>query len=203
MLQRTNEWFNERLGRFTGSQIHRLLGVKGLGQTGDTYAFENAVEMVFGRDEDEEFVSFDMKRGVELEPFAFAKLKELKALEFINVEKCGFFPLGDNAGASPDGLVDKDAVAEIKCPRPKKFFNLLVTGDIDKEYIAQMQMEMLCTNSVRCHFFNYIIYNGTPMHHEIILERDEAMIALIKERIAEATEIRDKYVEMLKVKSGI
>ncbi len=202
-MQNTQQWLDMRSGRFTGSQIHRLLGIKGLNKMGDTYAFENAVEIVFGRNEDEdEFVSFDIKRGNELEPFAFQKFKELKELDFLTVENCSFFVLGDNAGASPDGIVGKDACLEIKCPRPPKFFNMVKCGasEIDSEYIAQMQMEMLCTNSKRCHFFNYIIYNGTPMWHEIIVERDEVMIELIKDRIAQATVIRDKYVSELREK---
>ena len=188
------------MGRFTGSQIHKLLGVKGLGLTGESYAFQNAIESVFGRNEDEQLETWDMKRGNELEPIAFDKFKELKELDFMNVEKCSFFPFGENAGASPDGLVNKDAVLEIKCPRPEKFFNLVAKGIdvIDKEYIAQMQMEMLCTNSNKCYFFNYIIYNGVPMWHEIVIERDEVMIELIKKRIAEAVIIRDNFIEQLK-----
>jgi YqaJ-like viral recombinase domain len=198
--QRTDDWHEARLGRFTGSQIHRLLGKKGLGETGKTYAFENAVEIVFGKDEEESFESFDMRRGNLLEPLAFKLFKEMKSMDFLDVQECSFFPLGDNAGASPDGLVGKDAVLEVKCPRPNKFFKLVSSGwvAIDDEYIAQMQMEMLCTNSLRCYFFNYIIFNGIPMWHEIIIERDEAIIGLIKTRIAEATEFRDVFVESLK-----
>ena len=201
-LQRTDDWYEMRRGRFTGSQIHRLLGVKGLGKTGETYAFENAVEIVFGKNEEEQFESFDTQRGNTLEPFAFNKFSELKEMEFMDVQKCSFFPFGENAGASPDGIVNKDAVLEIKAPRANKFFRLVAGGvdEIDSEYIAQMQMEMLCTNSVRCHFFNYIIYNGEPMWHEIVIERDEVMIDLIKKRIDEAVIIRDNFIEQLRSK---
>lgn len=199
--QKSSEWHTQRLGRFTGSRISELLGIKGLGETGKSYAFENAVEIVYGRDEEEQFLSYDLKRGTELEPLAFRKFKEIKATEFIDdVQECGFFAFGKDAGASPDGLVGKDAVIEIKCPRSNKFFKLVAEGIdvIDKSYIAQMQMEMLCTNSVRCHFFNYIIYNGVEMWHELVIERDEVMINLIKLRIIEATKIRDQYVEELR-----
>ncbi len=194
--QLTPEWHSLRLGRFTGSQISRLLGVKGLGLTGQTYAFENACEIVFGKNEDEQFESFDMRRGIELEPLAFRKFKELKELEFMVVQKCSFFAYSDNSGASPDGLIDNDSVLEIKCPKSGKFFNLMAKGieEIDKEYIAQMNMEMLCTNSKQAYFFNYIIFNGQEMWHEIIVPRDEVMIELIKVRIAEAVAIRDKMV---------
>ena len=195
--QRSKEWFDLRLGRFTASQIDNILGVKGLGLTGESYIFEKAAEIVFGADEEESFVSYDMQRGTELEPIAFAKFKELKELEFIDVQETSFFVLGDHAGASPDGLVGNDAILEIKCPRPMKFFKLVKDNQIDKVYMSQMQMQMLCTNSVRAHFFNYIIYNGVEMWHEIIVDRDEKIIKLIKDRLAEAVKIKGEFIGYL------
>jgi len=199
MNQRSKEWFSIREGRFTASRISELLGVKGLNLTGENYAFEKACELVYGVDEDESFESFDMRRGIELEPIAFRKFKELKEYDFLDVQETSFFVLGDSAGASPDGLVGNDAILEIKCPRSAKFFKLVAKGydAIDKDYIDQMQMQMLCTNSKRCHFFNYIIFKGKEMWHEIIVERDEDRTELIKKRIIEATKIRDEYVAYL------
>lgn len=197
--QRTKEWYDERLGKFTASRISDLLGIKGLNKTGETYAFEKAVELVYGKDEEDDFTSFDMQRGITLEPLAFRKFAELKDLDFIEVQECGFFPYGKNAGASPDGLVGKKAILEIKCPRSPKFFNLVRCGipAIDSCYIDQMQMQMLCTNSEKAYFFNYIVFNGEEMWHELVVERDEKRIELIKDRIEEATDLRDKIVKEL------
>lgn len=199
MLQRSNDWFDARKGRFTASNIHKLLGVSGLGQTGESYIFEKAVEEVYGLDEDDNFISHDMQRGITLEPLAFRKFKEIKEFQFLDVQETTFFSYGSHAGASPDGLVGNDAILEIKCPRPTKFFNLIANGveAIDKEYIAQMQMQMLCTNSVKSYFFNYIIFNGKEMWHEIEVERNEKMIDLIKERIEEAIKIKQEFIEYL------
>ncbi len=199
MLQRSNDWFEARKGRFTASNIHKLLGVRGLGQTGESYIFEKATEEVFGLDEEDNFTSYDMQRGVELEPLAFRKFKEIKELDFYDVKETTFFSYGKHAGASPDGLVNDNAILEIKCPRPMKFFNLVAKGidAIDKEYIAQMQMQMLCTNSEKAYFFNYIIFNGVEMWHEIEVKRDEKMIDLIKERIEESIKIKNEFIEYL------
>jgi putative phage-type endonuclease len=200
-MQRDNEWFDSRLGRFTGSEIHKLMGKKGIGQTGNTYAFEKACEIVFGRSE-EKITSFDMQRGIELEPVAFALFKEKMEYEFVKVEECGFFPYKEYGGASPDGLVGDYAVLEIKCPRRNKFFNLMLNGleAIDEEYLWQMHMEMLCTNSQVAYFFNYLVENGKQYHLEIEVKRDEGMIMLMQERMLEALEIRNQYVEKLKSK---
>ena len=56
---------------------------------------------------------------------------------------------------------------------------------------------MLCTNSVKAYFFNYIIFNGKEMWHEIEVERDEKMIDLIKERIEQGIKIKQDFVEYL------
>lgn len=198
--QRTPEWYEMRRGRFTASGIHKLLGVKGLGATGESYAFEKAVEIVFGlEDEDEKLISWDMKRGIELEPFAFAKFKELMSYDFVDVQECVFFPYGDDAGASPDGLVGSDAILEIKCPNRIKFFRIVADGlkAVDSNYISQMQMQMLCTNSERTHFLNYGIFEGNECWHTILVERNEEMQELIKSRIKEAVKLRDGFVEYL------
>ena len=165
-----------------------------------SYVIDKAIEQLYGEME-ETFTSYDMQRGIDQEPLAFAKFKELKALEFIDVQECVFFPFGEHAGASPDGLVGTDAILEIKCPKRNKFFKLVANGEseIDNNYIAQMQHQMLCTNSNRAYFFNYLIENGKEYWHEIIIERDEVMIELIKERIKLATEIKLNYISKLKL----
>lgn len=197
--QRSKEWFEERRGRATASDIHKILGVKALGQTGETYAFEKAVEVVYGLDEENDFESFDIKRGKELEPFAFRKFQELKHMDFIDVSEAYFYPYLDFAGASPDGNVGKNEVLEIKCPRPNKFFLIQAKGidAIDQVYKDQMQMQMLCSNSIGCYFFNYIIFNGKEMWHEIYVPRDDFRINLIKKRLEEFKKIRDEYVQYL------
>lgn len=199
LQQRNDEWFKLRQGRFTASRINDLLAVKGFGKVAENYIFEKAIEIVYGEDEEENIVTYDMQRGINLEPLAFRKFSELKELEFIEVKNAYFFPYKDYAGASPDGLVGSDAVLEIKCPRYKKFFNIVANGidAIDDVYYDQMQMQMMCSNSVRCHFFNYIIFNGKEMWHELIVERDEERINLIKERLEKAVKLRDEFVQYL------
>jgi len=195
-LQRIDEWYNERLGKFTASEIYKLMGKQGLGETGKTYAFEKAIEELFGTLE-ENFVSYDMERGIELEPLAFNKFKELKSLDFIEVSKCGFIELNENAGASPDGLVGENAILEIKCPRPNTFFKLVAEGEIDKKYLYQMQMQMMASNRIKAHFFNYIVFEGVEYWHEIIINRNESICDLIWDRIIEAEEIKKEYINKI------
>ena len=195
-LQRTESWLKDRYGKFTASEIVKLLGIKGLGETGKTYAIEKAIEELYGEFE-EQYISYDMQNGIDTEPLAFEKFKQLKGLEFLEVEKCGFFKFGEHAGASPDGLVSDNSILEIKCPKSTTFFKLVANNEIDAKYYAQMQMQMLCTGANKAYFFNYLVHDGTEYYHEIIVERNEVMIEKIKDRINEAVEIKTEYINLI------
>lgn len=195
-IQRSLEWHEQRFGKFTASEIHKLMGVRGLGETGKSYAIDKAIEQLYGEVEDS-FISYDMERGIELEPLAFAKFKELKSLEFVEVEKCGFFS-GDIHGASPDGLVGMDAVLEIKCPKATTFFKLVATNEIDQKYFYQMQHQMMLTGRKKAYFFNYFIFEGKEYWHTLEVEFDEKVCDLIWDRILEANEIKKEYINKLK-----
>jgi hypothetical protein len=199
-LQRTDEWHKQRLGRFTASEIHKLMSVKGLGETGLSLCRKKAQEIVFGIDPDWNVVTWDMNRGIEQEEIAFDLFKRRKELDFIEVQKCFFYPIGENSGASPDAIVGSDAVLEIKCPRPEKFFLLVEKGleAIDPSYYDQMQLQMKATNSNRCYFFNNLFFKGKNLSHELIVERDDKRIDLIMQRIDLAVIERDKIVEVLR-----
>lgn len=196
-LQRSPEWFDIRRGKFTSSRIHELMGQKGLGKTGETYAFELAVEIVEGKDLDDDYVSFDMTRGIELEPYAFDKFAEIIEPDFLTVRKSGFWYINENTGGSPDGIVSDKGVLEIKCPKANKFFRLVCDNVIDPGYVDQMQHQMWMTGSERAHFVNYLIYNGEPLWHHIIVPRNTERIELMEERINEAIVVRNKFVEQL------
>jgi len=195
--QRSPEWRQQRYGKFTSSRINDLMGIKGLGKTGETYAFDMACDIVFGQNEDEGFTSFDMQHGIETEPLAFEFFKWQKSLQFLEVTECGFFALNQNTGGSPDGLVSDNSVLEIKCPKPGKLFRLIADGIIDQCYIDQMQHQMWVTGTKQAYFLNYAIFNGDIASHEIIVPRDQERIDLMKIRIDEAVIIRDAFVEKL------
>jgi hypothetical protein len=176
------------------------MGIKGLGETGKTLAFEKAIEIVFGRDPEWNVETWDMKRGTEQEQHAFVLFERLMARKFIKVEKAAFFPLGENSGSSPDGIINKNAVLEIKCPRPEKFFKIVHQGieAIDKDWLDQMQLEMKSTNSEKAYFFIYLQWQGKELHHTIEIPFDEQRCALILQRIDEAVILRDQFVQELR-----
>lgn len=206
MKQRSSEWFEARRGCFTASEIHRILGKEGLkGTIGaiDAIALEKAVEIAFGIDEQEGFMSSDMQRGVDLEPIAFEMFREKKGLSFLEVEECGFLKIDENSGASPDGLIktmgEVTSVLEIKCPKHLKYFKLVANGssEIDFKYLAQMNMQMVATKTKECSFLNYLVFNNEEYSHEILIKKDEALCELMDKRIKEAVKVRDEYVKII------
>jgi len=196
--QRSPEWYAQRLGKFTSSKADDLLGIRGLGETGLSYCLKLATEIAEGIDEDNQFMSYDMQKGIENEPYAFEQFKQLKSLEFLEVSNCGFFQLNNNIGGSPDGLVSDNAVLEIKCPKDDTFFKLVYNGFIDKKYYNQMQHQLWVTAREKAYYFNYIIHRGEPKWHEIVIQRNDIVIDLLKKRTAEGIEIRDEMVHKIK-----
>ena len=203
MLQRSKEWFEARTGKFTASDADRLLGKLTLKMTVDkidNFAKEKASELYFGLSEEEEFLSKDVQRGVELEPYAFKRLKEILALDFIDLEETTFIPIGLNAGASPDGKASNGYNVEIKCPNLTTFKKVVLEDDVNPKHFAQMQQQMLATESKKTYYFNYLIHNNKEYYYLIMVDRCEETIKLLQERIEMATDLRDKHLLVLNEK---
>lgn len=196
-LQRSSEWKIQRGGKFTSSRIHEIMAHKGLGKMGETYAFQLAVEIIEGVNQEEQYLSYDVQNGITLEPLAFAKFSDLMSLQFVSVEPCGFFALNEFTGGSPDGLVGDDGVLEIKCPKPETFFRVVLDNYIDPKYYDQIQHQMLVTGRIKGHYFVYCIYNGVEKWHHIEVAKDEERQTKMLSRILEATSIRDEFVKQL------
>lgn len=121
MIQGSQEWFEIRRGKFTSSEIHRLMSEpmdakakkKGeLSEGAKTYVLEKVHEQLTG----ELNQSFDTAAtvwGVQNEPLARIWYEKLTGLE---VKEVGFTTVSDSFGGSADGLVDEDGGIEIKAP---------------------------------------------------------------------------------------
>lgn len=195
--QRSEAWHMERCGKFTSSRFNELMGIKGLGKTGETYAFEMACDIVMGVEIDG-YVSYDMQNGIDTEPFAFEHFRAKKEMEFMTVETNGFVSLNDYTGGSPDGIVNGIYPLEIKCPKRNKYLRLVADNVIDQVYIDQMQHQMWCMDADKAYFYCYITQNGNEYGHEIIVQRDEERIKLMQSRLIEAVSIREDFINKLK-----
>lgn len=150
--QGTDEWFSVRLGKITGSGVSALLSESraktGLSKTALSYAYQIIAERLTGqRDE------FRGNAYTEWGNLQEARARELYQYEtFHTVDEVGFVEKDDWCGCSPDGLVGDDGMIEIKCPASKKFVEIVHTGIIPDEWLAQMQFSMWVCGRQWCDF---------------------------------------------------
>lgn len=112
--QRSPEWFSARLGRVTGSKASCvLMGEKTAGRA--DYVMQLALERLTGLAEEPGYVSAEMQRGVDKEPFARMRAEVSGAF----IRETGFVRHDTlMIGTSLDGdEEDFSTIWEFKCPK--------------------------------------------------------------------------------------
>ena len=183
--QNTDEWLNMRIGRFTASTVKNLLmkvTTKGYQDEIKRVAFE----IVTGT-QPETFSNEWMQRGHDLEDEA----RNMYQAETFNVvEEGGFFTYGDYMGASPDGLIGKDGLVEIKCPKYNTMIDYLMDGKVPNLYYTQIQTQLLCSGREWCDFVAY--HPGLKLMIErvnIDKEYCDTLIKNVEEAVKQVNEI--------------
>lgn len=154
--QRSDEWFKIRLGKVTASRISDVMAKtkSGYSASRQNYMAQLICERLT-ETPTESYTNAAMQRGTELEPVA----REIYILnQFdVTVNEVGFIPHPtiENAGASPDGLVNDDGLIEIKCPNTWTHIEFMQSLKPKREYILQMQWQMMCTGRRWCDFVSY------------------------------------------------
>jgi hypothetical protein len=117
------------------------------------YAFRVAVESISGLPMDEGYTTWQMQRGIELEPEA-RYAHEVHA--GVTVETCGFVVTDcGRFGASADGLIGHDGGAEYKClVSPERIRDAILYNDIS-EWMDQVQAGLWITERA---WWDFCIY---------------------------------------------
>lgn len=202
-LQRTDEWFKARLGRFTASKIHLVAAVGKSGKMTaglETYIINCIVEEIT-----QSWSEVDVKAmrwGRLHEPRAIAMFELLYNKEVFEMP---FIPYGDYSGGSPDGgIVGEEAVIEVKCPMNSsyhlKHLTIKKPADllfIQKEYYAQLEWNMEVTNSKRGYFISYdprILDNPMKV---VEIPYDEEFIQTIHAGIEIAAAAKEELIDQI------
>ncbi len=197
-------WQQDRLGKFTSSRMGDLMKSgrakdKIWGDTAMGYIYEKIAEKLTGIPH---FIP-------ETRSIAWGNDHEAEAIQKYN-EKTGngatpmgktFIEFNDNCGGSPDGFIDDDGIIEVKCPyNSANHLKTLIEGYIDKDYMFQMQSNMLFSNRDYCDFISYDPRLPEAIQLVVIrVGRDEEICNAIAERITLAAE---KILE-IQEKTGI
>lgn len=179
VVQGTIEWHGLRKGKITGSTCNSLLVGSSLSVGAKTLIYKKAAELVTGYEEDFRG-NKDTERGHDLESLA---IQEYEDTTFNSVERIGFVEMDDYVGYSPDGLVGKDGLVEVKCPNDPNYLRYLDDKKIKGEYYSQMQFGLFVTGRQWCDF---IVFNPSYGDRPIDItrvNRDEKMIDLFRSKI--------------------
>lgn len=204
-LQRTDEWFQARLGKVTASRIADATArtKTGWGAGRANYMAELVAERLTGNRADG-FTNAAMQWGTDMEPLArsaYSLMTDMDIQEVCFVDH----PTIAMSGASPDGMVGSDGLVEVKCPNTATHIDTLLGSPIDGKYIKQMQWQMACTGRKWCDFVSFDPRLPASMQlHIQRVEADPAMIreleADIREFLAELDEkvsaLRSKYMRL-------
>lgn len=205
MKQRTNEWYQARLGWFTSSNIYKLLST---GRKKDEVFSETAMKYIYQvaaeRTLSEKFksgqgfemylermnsTSNTMRWGNDIESVAREEYTNETGNQVIEI---GFIR-SSLFGDSPDGIVSCDengqkGVIEIKCPTPAihKIYTCISKPEelkkLKPEYYIQCQCHIMANYASWCDFISY-----DPMQfkaiHIIRIKPDKEMQIKIIERL--------------------
>ncbi len=170
MEQRTDEWYQARLGKATASKFGDIMTLIKTGESAarKNYRSQLVAERLTGQPSDN-YTSSAMQHGIDNE--------ELARLEYSlmtgNDVQEAFFETHETlqAGASPDGYVDKDGLVEIKCPNTATHIETLKTKKIPKQYYWQIMGQLWITDRKWCDYLSYD--PRLPQNAQLILIRVE------------------------------
>lgn len=180
--QGTDEWFEVRKNKLTASHAD-VISVAGKGL--DTYINSILAKYYCVEDKRDNYVSPEMQRGIDLEPIA----RSIYELETDNkVNEVGFIEMNAFVGCSPDGLIGKDGMLEIKCVNEQKHFEIWSGGIAmaHKKYILQCQMQMLVSKRK----WTDLVYYHPGFEKSMLifkLKPDRAIVAKLKLGIEKGT----------------
>ena len=141
MEQRSNEWFQARLGKLTASRFDDIVKLDGTLRTGErplNYMNEKIYELLNNKPFEIES-NMAMQWGTDTEQearlaYEYETFETVEEVGFVTHQGYGYI------GCSSDGLVGEDGGIEIKCPyNSGNHISTLVNDKMPNRYKAQVQ----------------------------------------------------------------
>jgi putative phage-type endonuclease len=196
-VQGSPEWLAERAGKVTASMISAVLMKPETAGFRD-YQAQLVAEILTGKPQGSDFTSAAMQFGTETEPLARSAYE---AETGFSVDEVGFcqHPTIERSGASPDGLMGKNGLVEIKCPKVATHLAYLIAGVVPATYRNQMMWQMACTGRDWCDFVSF--RPDLPEHLQLFIvrfKRDPARIIELETAVVAFLDSVDKMLSQLK-----
>ena len=145
--QGSDAWHQLRLGKVTASRVADILAKTKTGPSAsrNNYLIELALQRVTNAIEPF-YSNAYMEWGTATEPQARVAY-EVKTSNFVDQVPFIDHPTIEWFGCSPDGLVGKDGLMEIKCPSSATHWEYYKAKEPPKKYFIQMQAQMAVTGA--------------------------------------------------------
>jgi len=198
-LQRTEEWFKRRIGKVTGSRVKDALSKLKNGsrsKAAKTLIGKIVAERLTNVSADGDISNLRaVQHGIITEKLAVAAFekatgKKVQLVAFVDhpdIEWCG---------ASPDGLVDDDAILEIKCPNSATHIEYLKANCIPEEYEEQTLLQLASCKRTKRIFVSFD--PRMPPANQLLIVENVPDTALIKALEAEVIEVLAEIEEDIK-----
>ncbi len=148
-VQDSEEWFDAKLGIVSASHFQQVLNKK----TGrGLYMRKLVAEQLTGLRDGTAYTDKIMDKGCETEQEA-RRYYEIR--NGCKVEQVGFVMRDDWVGGSPDGLVGKPGLLEVKCPLSSTHIETILSGKMPTKHIPQVQGLLWITERLWCDFISY------------------------------------------------
>jgi putative phage-type endonuclease len=197
--QRTEEWFNQRLGKVTASKIADVIAKTktGVSASRENYSTQLTLERLTNQ-KAEFYTNAAMEWGTATEPQARSAYELYRE---VFVDEVGFIdhPTIAMSGASPDGFVGEDGLVEIKCPESKTQMETLLNQKVPNKYQPQMQWQMAVTGRKWCDFVSFD--PRMPENLRIFVqrvERNDEYIKMLEDEVRVFLAEINKKVEILR-----
>jgi YqaJ-like viral recombinase domain len=207
-----SEWKQTRLGKFTASEISKLLvssKKKGevFGKTALSYINEKVAEIVTGEAKSLDGIkALEWGAANEVDAIRLFQEQHDEPVEYFGGGNPQFFEFNSFSGGSPDGLTDT-AVVEVKCPyNSANHIDFLLADNPNEwmqdnawEYYCQIQFNMLCTGKERGFLVSYDPRAIQPHHRLAVLEiaRNEPLQEEMTTKLEAAKQIVKSALERL------
>lgn len=199
--QRSEEWFALRLGTVTASVLSAVMSSSDEQRMRTKLLLMLAAEIMM-KEPAETFCNAHMLRGIEMEPDAIAHYEFTRG---IKTERVGFVQrtirrvTGDLVvGCSPDALVGKDGLLQVKTMQPDNLVELIDSGRFPSEHKWQCHGEIFFTG--RSWLDLEIFYKGFPIAPVFRIERNDALCRQIEDAVEKFYWDLNKLVERLEAR---
>lgn len=184
-------WFDARCGVLTSSDMDLCITPAKLEVANNNKVLQHVYELAaqrITRYVEPSYMSDDMARGHQAEEYAVMHYEA----NYAPVERCCFITndkWGFTLGYSPDGLVGKNGIIEVKGPRQKGHLQTILDGKMPITHLIQVQTELMVSERQFCEFISY--HGGMPMFTLRIEPDFKVQEAIIRAATAFEESVRD------------